>query len=222
MVRENRELLVELLPSTRLWMHYGLSEASRSSFIEFHDAGKDKLDSIGRATVNVSIDVVDQSGASVGVGTPGMLKISGKHVAAGYLDDPAKTADTFDGEVISTGDMGFKDDDGYFWFLGRDSDFINSGGYNVSPLEVEGVLNTHPLVQESACVGQPDPRGISGDIVVAHVVPTDRSSAPDSKTLRAWVGDRLEAYKVPREIVIAIRLPRTASGKLKRDQLREA
>jgi O-succinylbenzoic acid--CoA ligase len=120
--------------------------------------------------------------------------------------------------VLHTGDLGAWDADGRLQLVGRAAETIISGGENVAPAEVEAVLEAHPGVLEAGVRGRPDPEW--GEAVVAVVVPR-AGAAPTADELRAWCGERLARYKVPKAIVLADALPRTASGKLRRTALPE-
>lgn len=191
MARTQKESLCALLPSCRLCMHYGLTEASRSTFLSLHEAG-DRLDSIGRPAVGVEVDLVD-----------GELYVRGGAVAQeGWL---------------ATGDLGWRDDEGYLYLSGRKGEMIDIGGQKVAPLEVEAALLDHPAVEECACVGVADPQGICHERVKAYLV--GREVAPHELT--SFLRSRLDPYKIPALFEWVEALPRTPSGKLLRAQLKE-
>jgi len=216
---EHKRALMELLPKTQLWMHYGLTEATRSAFIEFH-RHREHLLSAGRSAPGVRFDVRSEQGAILGTGETGLLWIGGKHVSAGYWDDPALTASTFIDGAVCSGDVAHLDDAGFVHLHGRKDDMINVGGFNVSPDEVEQVLREHPSVNQAACIGVPDPRNVTGQVVSAYLVPAaDHSQASDAD-LSEWVAARIESYKVPTRFQWVATLPQTASGKLLRAVLR--
>jgi long-chain acyl-CoA synthetase len=130
-----------------------------------------------------------------------------------YWGDHAKTASSWRGDAFSVGDLGWLDEDGYLFLTGRKHDMIISGGVNVYPQEVEGVLVSHPSVREVIVFGEPHTEW--GQQVVARVVPAP--GAPlDPERLRAWARERLAGYKCPRRIDVVEALPRTPTGKVKR------
>ena len=217
---EHKQKLMELLPRTALFMHYGLTEASRSAFIEFH-RHHDRLHTAGKPAPGVSMAIRDEAGADCPPGVPGGLWICGAHVSPGYWDDPELSARNFVDGWVRTGDMAHLDGEGFVRLQGRLDDIINVGGYKVSPDEVERVLETHPGVAEAACIGIPDPRGIAGQVVRAYLV--TKAGQPQALTneLSDWVTERLESYKIPVEYVWVPMLPRTESGKLMRVVLRK-
>jgi long-chain acyl-CoA synthetase len=215
---EHKLALVELLPRTDLWMHYGLTEASRSSFIEFH-RHRDRLESAGRPSPGVQVSVRDDVGNEQPAGQEGLIWIAGQHVSPGYWDDPELNAQTFKEGWVCSGDVGHLDEEGFLYVHGRRDDMINVGGFNVSPDEVERSLVEHPCVLDAACVGVPDSRGV-GKLVRAHVVHRPGCERPSDVELARWVAERLEPYKVPTMFVWQPQLPRTSSGKLIRATLR--
>jgi long-chain acyl-CoA synthetase len=216
---EHKLSLMELLPRTRLFMHYGLTEASRSCFIEFH-RDRDRLSSVGRPAPGVTVRIVDENGAPCPPATRGSLMIAGPHTASAYWNDAARSAQVFVDGWVKTDDVAEVDAGGFVTLHGRRDDMINVGGYNVSPDEVERILETHACVAEAACVGVPDPRGIAGSVVRAFLVARPEIAVPDDAELQRFTGERLEAYKVPSEYVWRPSLPRTSSGKLQRAELR--
>ena len=219
MPREHKQKLMELLPKTRLWMHYGLTEASRSAFLEFH-RHRERLDSTGVAPAGVLLSIRGDDGAACNPGEAGLLWIGGAHVSPGYWDDPELTAASFSAGWVCTGDIAHLDGAGFLTLHGRKDDMINVGGFNVSPDEVEQVLAEHPAIHEAACVGIPDPRKIAGKVVQSYLVLASGQARVADAELSAWVGGRLEQYKVPVQYAWVETLPRTSSGKLLREVLR--
>lgn len=218
---ELRRRLMDVLSTTRIWMHYGLTEASRSAFVEFH-ADADRLDAIGRPAPGIEIRVADPSGRDVPDGTPGEFLVRGPTVMRGYLDDPERTAAVLRDGWLHTGDTGRRGVGGLLYFEGRDDDMINTGGYKVAPLEVESAIDACPGVGASACVGAPDPQRILGQVVHAYLEPAPgAASRPTDEQLVEHLRGRVERYKIPVAWHWLPSLPRTASGKLQRAALRE-
>jgi long-chain acyl-CoA synthetase len=219
---EHKRLLMTALPNTRICMHYGLTEASRSAYISFHD-DVHKLDSIGRPSAGVGMRIVGESNAALEHGTEGIVEISGRHLMSRYWMNPELTASTLRDGWLRTGDIGSVDADGYFYLRGRTSDVMNVGGRKVSPQEIEAILETHPAVSECACVGVPDPQGLSGELISAFLVaePTHAGELPRNAELAGLLRKTLEPYKIPRRFTWVAELPRSASGKLLRQQLRD-
>jgi long-chain acyl-CoA synthetase len=215
---EHKLALRKLLPRTALWMHYGLTEASRSTFVEFHRHGN-HLHTAGLAAPAVQLSIRDESGVEQPCGQDGLIWIAGPHVSPGYWDDPELGTSTFREGWVCSGDVGHLDEEGFLHLRGRKDDMINVGGYIVSPDEVERSLVEHPSVLDAACVGVPDGRGV-GVLLRAHVVQRPGSERPTGSELARWVAARLEPYKVPTVFLWEPQLPRTSSGKLTRSRLR--
>src|SRR5690606_1422436 len=129
-----------------------------SAYSSFHD-DRDKLDSLGRPSDGVRLRVVLPSGQEAPPGVQGWLEVSGGHLMSEYWRDPALTARTLANGWLRTGDLGHRDESGYFWLAGRESELINVGGHKVAPAEIEEILLRHPAVAECACAGVPDPQG---------------------------------------------------------------
>lgn len=208
----DKHLLMELLPRTRICMHYGLTEASRSAFICFGES-MDHLDSIGRPTPGVEIKIFAEDGSEVACGSEGELCVKGDNVCSAYWGDAAEEyAASFFCGYFRTGDWGYQDSEGYFHLISRKKELINVGGKKLSPLEVEEVIDAMEGVSESACVGVKD--DVMGEVVKAFVVRTSESVTSDD--VIATVRSKLEGYKVPASVKFVDNLPKTASGKLQR------
>ncbi len=209
---ETRQKLLELLPQTRICHHYGLTEASRAAFLEYH-ADRDHLASIGRPSPNVEMAVRDGEGREVPDGQEGEISVRGGMVMRQYWKQPELTRDVLRGGWLRTGDRGFRDAGGYYYLTGREGDLVNVGGRKVSPEEVEQALNGHPAVVESACVGIADPQGIVGQCLKACVVL--RNEVRDEQLIE-WLRPRVEEYKIPRVWQRVDTIAKTASGKIQR------
>lgn len=213
---QDKLFLEENLPDTRICMHYGLTEASRSAFIEFHES-RDKLSTCGKATPGVEILIYSADGHPTSPGETGEICVKGKHVTTGYLN--IDNAQCFYGDYFRTGDMGHIDSDGYLHLQGRIKELINVGGKKVSPDEVEHILNQVPGVNESACIAAADPDGILGEVVKAYIVKNEEVELTVSE-IQQHVKAHLEPHKVPRIIEFRTApIPRTESGKIQRQKL---
>ncbi|MFC3677653.1 AMP-binding protein [Ferrovibrio xuzhouensis] len=173
----------------------------------------------GKAIPGFEARVVDERGNPVPPGTVGRLAVRGP-TGCRYLDNPERQAAYVKDGWNFTGDAYVCDEDGYFWYQARTDDMIVSAGYNISGPEVEAVLMLHPLVQECAVVGAPDPQ--RGQIVKAFVVlrEKDRATAETAKLLQDFVKAEIAPYKYPRAIDFIDTLPRTQTGKVQRFALR--
>ncbi|MDO4751166.1 MAG: class I adenylate-forming enzyme family protein [Akkermansia sp.] len=210
--------LMENLPNTRICMHYGLTEASRSTFIDFHN-DFDKLSTCGKPTPGVDIAIFSKDGRKSKLGESGEICIKGQHVTIGYLH--INTEQCFFGSYFRTGDLGFIDLDGYLHLQGRIKELINVGGKKVSPDEVEHIINQIPGIAESACIAAKDPEGILGEVVKAYIVP-ENSTKLETSCIIQHLREHLEPHKVPRILEFRFEpIPRTDSGKLQRQKLSE-
>ena len=143
------------------------------------------------------------------------------YYSLGYWNDPERTREMFRGPYITSGDLGRRDADGYFWFEGRADDVIKSAGYRIGPFEIESVLLEHPAVAEAAVVGKPD--ALRGHIVKAFVVLRPHAQAGPSFTdeIVELVRTRVGRHQYPREVEIVRELPKTETGKIQRFVLRQ-
>jgi acyl-CoA synthetase (AMP-forming)/AMP-acid ligase II len=195
---------------------YGMTEAL--SCITNPPFGVKKAGSVGKPAVKTSVRIVDDHDQDVPPGGTGELLVRSPAVMVGYWNDPAATAETLRGGWVHTGDLARCDDDGYYWFVSRKKEIIIRGGSNISPLEVEEVLDDHPAVHLSCVVGLPDQH--LGEIVAAYVSLRDGIAVPPTPDeLRQFVAERLAAYKVPERITILRELPLNPSGKVDRKKL---
>jgi len=196
---------------------YGLSEASPVvSKNPLH--GVRKPGSIGLPVPDVEMSVQDEAGNRLGVGEVGEICVRGGNVMLGYWNRPAETAAALRGGWLLTGDVGYRDSDGYFFITDRKQDMLLVNGINVYPREIEEVLYEFPGVREAAVVGVPDAR--RGEQARAFVVAAEGATV-DVAALQAFLRERLADYKVPREIVLLPALPRNATGKVLKTTLRQ-
>lgn len=210
----------EKFPGAVILEGYGLSETAATATFNI-DAEQRKTLSIGRSIWGVDVKVVGDDGVELSRGPEhvGEIVIRGHNVMKGYYRRPEATAQAIRDGWFHTGDLGYQDDDGYFFVVDRLKDMVIRGGYNVYPREVEEVLYEHPDVVEAAVVGRPDAR--LGEEVVAFVVlqPGARTR-PEQLTVHCK--ERLAAYKYPRDIRVLTELPKGPTGKILKRKLRVA
>jgi len=173
--------------------------------------------SVGVPIFNTVVRVVDEDGTEVPPGEVGEFVTSGPQVVPGYWEKPEETERALGGGRLRTGDVGFMDEEGWFYVVDRKKDQINVAGYKVWPREVEDVLYQHPAVREAAVVGVPD--AYRGETVKAFVSLRSNETA-DGAGLIAFCKERLAAYKYPRDVEIVDELPKTVTGKVLRRELR--
>lgn len=187
-----------------------------------------KYGSVGKPTPGHDVRIVDDDGDELPPGEEGNIAI---YLGGGrppglmmeYWKDPDANASAFRGDWYFTGDRAYRDEDGYFWFVGRDDDVIKSSGYRIGPFEVESALIEHPAVAECAVVGAPDPRGVRGTVVKAFLVLTKEYEGSDelTKEIQDHVKKTTAPYKYPRLVEYVKELPKTISGKILRRELRK-
>lgn len=215
MSRAEKEHLMKLFPHTRICMHYGLTEASRSAFMEFHES-RDHLDSIGKPTPNVDIRIVDNEGCELESGRIGRIEIRGDHVMKGYWD--ADASERLRGGWLRSGDLGCRGQGGYLYVSGREDDVINVGGRKVYPAEIEQALLRHEQVRDVVCVGTPNT--ITGEAIAAFLVAkTDCGELPDAEALSDFLRARIEEFKIPVSFEWIPSVPRNSLGKIERKTL---
>jgi fatty-acyl-CoA synthase len=207
------------LPTCDLIQGYGMSEfPTLMTFLDTEYAVA-KRGSAGRATRITELRVIDADGRDVPAGEHGEIVVRSPATMVGYYGRPDATEATIVDGWLHTGDRGYVDEDGFLFIAGRTKDMIISGGLNVYPAEIERVIETHPAVKEVAVVGAPDEK--YGEVGVAHVVIDDGSGLTEAD-LVSLARDHLANYKVPRRWVLRREpLPRTASGKVQKFELRQ-
>jgi long-chain acyl-CoA synthetase len=193
---------------------YGLSEASPICSLS-HRSNPVKTGSIGQPLDNVEIKIVDEAGVEVKRGETGELIVKGDNVMLGYYNNPESTKETIKDRWLYTGDIAKMDEDGYIFIMDRKKDIIIVNGMNMYPREVEEILYQHPAVAEAAVVGERNTA--HGEMAVAIVTLKDGVPA-DEREMRRFCKERLANFKVPHRIEFWKELPRNASGKvLKRE-----
>jgi fatty-acyl-CoA synthase len=213
------------LPTLRTWLDrgvtmqqaYGMTEtAPGATVLDSADAER-KVGSAGKPVFFTDVRVLRPDGSQADPGEVGEIVIQGPNVMAGYWNEPEQTAAVIRDGWYHSGDAGSVDDEGFLYVRDRYKDMIISGGENVYPAEVESALLELPEVLEAAVIGVPDPRW--GEVGLAVVVPVP-GTVPDPEALRSGLRARLAAFKVPTYVELADELPRTATGKVRKPDLR--
>ncbi|RTL23751.1 MAG: malonyl-CoA synthase [Burkholderiales bacterium] len=197
---------------------YGMSETLMLTSNPCRAAdGERRPGTVGRPLPGVALRIVGDDGSACAIDEIGQVQVRGPNVFSGYWQMPEKTAEEFTADGwFKTGDVGRLDADGGLTLVGRSKDLIISGGFNVYPAEVEGLLNTLPGVAESAVIGLPHPD--FGEAVVAVVTPR---GTPDPAELIRALKDQIAGFKVPKRILVTPELPRNAMGKVQKNLLRQ-
>ena len=196
---------------------YGLSEASPVVTKNPLD-GSRKAGSIGLPIPDVEVSIQDEQGKQLGPNEIGEVCVRGGNVMQGYWLQPAETARVMRNGWLLTGDIGYRDAEGYYYITDRKKDMLLVNGINVYPREIEEILYRFPGVKEAAVIGRPDPR--RGEQPVAFVATNDGESLEEN-AIQQFVREQLADYKVPRRVIFMPALPRNATGKILKTALRE-
>jgi long-chain acyl-CoA synthetase len=185
------------------------------------ETGPDKPGSIGLVLPGIEMDVVslDDPNKVLPNGEVGEIRIKGPNVTKGYWNKPQETAEAFVGDRFLTGDIGYRDEDGYFYLVDRKTDLIISGGFNVYPQMVEQAIYTHPSVHEVIVIGIPD--DYRGEAAKAFIKLRDGAAAFSTEELRRFLTGKLGRHELPVALEFVAELPRTPVGKLSRHELRK-
>jgi len=200
---------------------YGLTETVSGD--TFLDKAKviDKIGSVGKPVAHLELRVVDGNGRDVPPDSTGEIVLRGPKVFKGYWRQEQATREAFiehDGKrFFRTGDLGYYDDEGYFFITDRLKRMINASGFKVWPAEVEAMLYAHPGIKEACVIGAPD--GYRGETVKAVIVPRSPDVKPEE--IIEWARGRMAAFKVPRLVQFVDQLPKTATGKILWRELQE-
>lgn len=206
------------LPGIELVQLYGLTEGGAISTCLDHDFARDHPASVGRPMPMTEVKVVGEGGAELRSGEVGEVHVRSPAVSPGFWERPEATEQTFSDGWCRTGDLGTIDADGFLSLAGRAKDMIRSGAENVYPAEVEAILTLAPAVADAALVGVPDPKYV--EVGCAVLIPKAGEKI-DLEEVRSFCAERLAGFKIPKHFVIADELPRTASGKVKKFELRD-
>ncbi|MFF8606974.1 fatty acyl-CoA synthetase [Streptomyces sp. NPDC015346] len=212
------ERLRDRLPGLRFYNCFGQSEIGPLATVLGPDEHEGRMDSCGRPVRHVEAKVVDEDGQEVPDGTPGEVVYRSPQLCDGYWDKPRESREAFRDGWFRSGDLAVRDADGYYTVVDRVKDVINSGGVLVASRQVEDALYTHPAVAEVAVVGLPDERWI--EAVTAVVVPHEPGTVTEAELLD-HAREKLAHFKAPKKVLFVDELPRNASGKILKRELRD-
>lgn len=221
----NPEVYNKFLQSTGLKLMEGFGQ-TETTLTLFNMVGTTpKPGSMGKPSPAYNIDLIDYDDNSVPTGSVGEIVLrtdKGKPCGMfdGYYENPELTKTVWDNNIYHTGDTAWKDEDGYFWYVGRTDDIIKSSGYRIGPFEIESVIMEHPCCLECAITGVPDP--IRGQIVKATIVLAKGYTPSEElkKEIQQYVKVNTAPYKYPRVVEFVDELPKTISGKIRRTEIR--
>jgi long-chain acyl-CoA synthetase len=201
-----------------LFEYYGATEGGNGINVSSADWLR-KPGTVGKLSPDLGHRVLREDGQPAAIDEVGKIYFKAPGARFSYFNDPEKTANAYQGDMFTLGDLGYVDADGYLFLTGRVAECIITGGVNVYPQEVDDALARHPLVQDVCTVGAPDPEW--GERVVSLVVLREGATAPDmTAELLDFAATQLASFKRPKSIIFETQLPRTASGKLLRQSIR--
>ncbi|MBQ8527131.1 MAG: acyl--CoA ligase [Lachnospiraceae bacterium] len=214
----DKELLCEILPNTRLYFAYGSSEAGCVSMFDY-SKNRGLISCVGKPNKNAHIFIVDDDRKEIksSASNQGLIAISGDVVMNEYYNEPELTKEVLCDGVVYTNDMGYIDENGYIYMLGRRGDVISIGGLKIAPTEVENVVLRYPGIMECACFAVEDRMG--GAVPKLNIV-EEKGVQVDVTELKKYMAEYLEAFKIPKKVEKVEEIPKTANGKINRKELR--
>ena len=213
------QAMAETFPGIPTYNCFGQTEMSSLTTVLTGEDALRKQGSVGKPIVNVEARLVDDGMNDVPRGQPGEIVYRGPTVMQGYWNKSEATADAFYGGWFHSGDLVREDEEGYMYVVDRKKDMIISGGENIYCAEVEAAIDSNSKVREVAIIGVPHEKWV--ETPVAVIAATDPSDPPNESEIIDWCRERLASYKKPSRVVIVDELPRNASGKVLKYQLRE-
>ena len=220
----NPEVYRQFEKSTGLQIIEGFGQSESTMIIGNMVGAPHKIGSMGKPAPIYDVDILNADGKSAAIGETGEIVVNVKDGApcglfTGYYRDPEKTAEVWHDGWYHTGDTAWRDEDGFYWYVGRVDDVIKSSGYRIGPFEIESVIMELPYVLECGVSAAPDP--VRGQVVKASVVliPGTEPSDDLKKEIQDYVKSHTAPYKYPRIVVFRDSLPKTTSGKIQRNQL---
>ena len=210
----DKQKLCELLPKTRLVFAYGSSEAANISMFDYSKY-PGRICCVGALNRHSRVKIVDENGVEIASSqeNQGIIMLGGDAVMTGYYNAPELTASVLKDGWVRTSDLGYFDEDGFLYVLGRADDVINVGGLKIAPTEVENVVMQYPGIAECACFGIDD--RMTGKVPKLIIVP-ERKVEIDLTDFGAFLESKMEAYKIPKKIEIVSEIPKTSNGKINR------
>lgn len=218
MTKEEKMLLLEVLPNTDICMHYGLTEASRSTFLNFSN-DINFIDSVGKQNFGTNLLILNSKKEICKVNELGEICIKGTNLFSKYIFTESKAS--FHNGYFQTGDYGYLNEQGYLFFQARKDEMMNIAGKKVSPLEIEKYLNKLSYIEESACI-QSKNSNTGLDEIRAYIVLKD-SNCPSniSFEIKKELKNHIEYYKIPTSIINIGKIPKSSNGKILRNKLKE-
>ena len=220
----NPEVYKQFELATGLEIMEGFGQSETTCLVANLRGAPHKIGSMGKPVPAYDVRLVDPDGREVGIGESGEIVVNIRQrlpcgIAKEYYGDPDKTAETWQDGYYHTGDIAWRDEDGFFWYVGRVDDVIKSSGYRIGPFEIESVIMELPYVLECGVSAAPDE--VRGQVVKASIVLTKGTEPTEElkREIQTYVKHRTAPYKYPRIIVFRDELPKTTSGKIRRNAL---
>lgn len=218
MPKEVKSRIVDRLPQMKMMEAFGMAETCSLGTFATHEDMLAKHGTVGRPSFMIDIRIVDDGGNEVADGEVGEIVYRGPTVFKEYYRDPETTAEAFKGGWFHSGDLVRRDEEGYFFVVGRKKDIIISGGENIASAEIEEVLHTHPKIADAAVIGVPDDKW--GEAVKACVILKPGMFLTEEEVID-YCKERLASYKKPRHVVFLSSFPMTAGGKVQKFELKK-
>ena len=220
----NPEVYRQFKDATGLRIREGFGQSESTMMIGNVTGAAHKVGSMGKPAPIYDVELLDPDGKPVPVGENGEICVNLSNgspfgLATQYYNNPEATAEAWHDGYYHTGDIAWKDEDGFYWYYGRKDDVIKSSGYRIGPFEIESVIMELPYVLECGVSAEPDP--VRGQIVKASIVLVDGKQGSEElvKEIQTYVKEHTAPYKYPRKVVFRTSLPKTATGKIKRNEL---
>ena len=220
----NPEVYRQFEKATGLQILEGFGQTESTMIVGNMIGASHKIGSMGKPAPIYDVELIDADGNAVANGEPGEVVINLKNGApcglfVGYYNDDEKTNEAIRDGYYHTGDLAWRDEDGFFWYVGRADDVIKSSGYRIGPFEIESVIMELPYVLECGVSAAPDE--VRGQIVKASIVLTKGTEGTEElkKEIQNYVKEHTAPYKYPRLVVFRDELPKTVSGKIQRNKL---
>ena len=226
----NPEVFNQFMKATGIRLMEGFGQTETTLAIGNLVGSSIRLGSMGKANPYYDIHILDEEGNECKPGVTGEICVKTSHkipcgLYLGYYRNEEKTKEAWHDDFYHTGDTAWKDEEGYFWYVGRVDDVIKCSGYRIGPFEIESVIMELPYVLECAVTATPDPEGIRGNVVKATIVLVPGKATPSDelkKEVQQYVKKNTAPYKYPRVVEFVEELPKTISGKIKRSVIRQS
>lgn len=215
--REHVKKILKIFPESKFVMNYGLTEAMKSTIIDFRN-NVEKINTVGKPAPGIKIKIMDYEGNQLKKEKVGIITISGPNIAKSYFNNDHDWKKRFQDGWLTTEDVGYFDRDGYLSYLGRKDELINVGGYKFHPIEVEYFLNFFFKKSSFIVCGIPDPQKILGEVPIVCI---ENNSNHNLQNVIKYLEQKVEKFKIPKYIFHFEKFPTTDNGKIRRNEIQE-